>query len=208
MKTLKICMLLLVASATTYAQKADRPVYVNPKVGINFSGLNDDLDGISNSGKAGYNLGADLRLGSGVVFFQPGVYYYQYNTQYTVVESNLLPNGQTTYETDIKVESIKVPAQMGIRILTTDLISLRANLGPAFNFPVKVESNDDFVLERGDYKNVNVGGVLGAGIDLAFFTFDLNYEFGLSDYVEFQNPNVETSSSKQYVVSFNVGIRL
>lgn len=208
MKTLKICMLLLVASATAYAQKADRPLYVNPKVGINLSGLNEDLDGISNSGKAGYNVGADLRLGSGVVFFQPGIFYYQYNTQYTVVESNLIPNGQTTYETDIKVESIKVPAQMGIRILTTDLISLRANVGPAFNFPVKVESDEDFVLERGDYKSVNVGGVIGAGVDLAFFTFDLNYEIGLSDYVEFQNPNVETSSSKQYVVSFNIGIRL
>lgn len=206
MKTLKIFALLLI---TTYAsaQKADKSIYVNPKAGINLSGLNDELDGISNSGKAGYNVGLDLRLGDGIVFFQPGVFYYQYHTQYTIVESNLLPDGRTTYETDIKVESIKIPAQLGIRIITTDLLGVRANLGPAFNFPVKVNSDDDFVLKRGDYKNVNVGGVIGAGVDLAFFTFDLNYEFGLSDYVEFKDPNVETSSSSQYVFSFNVGIK-
>lgn len=205
MKTLKIFVLLLITTCAN-AQKADKSIYVNPKVGINLSGLNDDLDGISNSGKAGYNIGLDLRLGDGIIFFQPGAYYYQYHTQYTIVESNLLPDGRTTYETDIKVESIKIPAQLGIRIITTDLLGVRANLGPALNFPVKVNSEDDFALKRGNYKNVNVGGVIGAGVDLAFFSFDLNYEFGLSDYVEFKNPNVETSSSKQYVLSFNVGI--
>ncbi|WP_417590275.1 outer membrane beta-barrel protein [Owenweeksia hongkongensis] len=208
MKLIKSLLVLVAVSSSVMAQRADKSVYVNPKVGMNISGLTDELEGVSSSGKAGYNVGLDLRLGDGLVFFQPGVYYYQYNTKYTIVESSLLPNGQTTYKTDVKVSSIKVPVQMGIRLLTTDIISVRANLGPAFNFPVDVNSDEDFVLKRGDYKSATVGGVVGAGVDLAIFTFDLNYEFGLSDYVEFKDPSVQSSSSNQYVVTFNVGIRL
>ncbi len=208
MKLIKSLLVLVAVSGSVMAQRADKSIYVNPKVGMNISGLTDELEGVSSSGKAGYNVGLDLRLGDGLVFFQPGVFYYQYNTKYTIVESSLLPNGQTTYKTDVKVSSIKVPVQMGIRILTTDLISVRANLGPAFNFPVDVNSDEDFVLKRGDYKSATVGGVVGAGVDLAIFTFDLNYEFGLSDYVEFKDPSVQSSSSNQYVLTFNVGIRL
>lgn len=208
MKLVKALALVIFVSTSLLAQPADKNIYVNPKVGINLSGLNDKLEGVSSSGKAGYNAGLDLRVGDGIAFFQPGIFYYQYNTQYNVVQSNLLPNGQTTYKTDIKVQSIKIPAQLGFRIFTSDILSLRANFGPAFNFPVKVESDEDFVLKRGDYKTATVGGVIGAGVDLSIFTFDLNYEFGLSDYVEFKNPNVTTSSSKQYVMSFNIGIRL
>lgn len=208
MKLLKSLLLLIATSSSLLAQPADKRIYVNPQFGINISGLSDELEGVSQSGKAGYNFGVDLRLGMGHVFFQPGISYFQYNTDYKVVESSLLPNGRTSYETDVKVESIKAKTLMGIRILTSDLLSVRANLGPAFSFPVKVDSEDEFVLHRGDYKTATVAGVVGAGVDLGVFTFDLNYEFGLSDYVEFENPNVNTSSSTQYVMSFNIGIRL
>ncbi|WP_417610849.1 outer membrane beta-barrel protein [Owenweeksia hongkongensis] len=208
MKLIKSLFVLLIASSGLLAQPADKRLYINPQFGVNISGLTDELEGVSQSGKAGYNFGVDLRMGQGYVFFQPGVSYFQYNTKYTVVESSLLPDGRTTYETDVKVESIKARTLMGIRIFTTDLISIHANVGPAFNFPVNVDSDDDFVLKRGNYKDVTVGGVVGAGVDLMMFTFDLDYEFGLSDYVEFSNPNLQSSSSNQYTLTFCVGIRL
>lgn len=208
MKFFKALLVFPLISAGLLAQPADKKVYVNPQVGLNISGLTDELPGLSNTGKAGYNAGLELRLGRGVVFFQPGVFYFQNNTEYTVVESNLLPDGKTTYKSDVKVESIKARAQMGIRVFTSDLISLRLNLGPAFSFPVKVNSEEEFVLRRGDYKVATVGANLGAGVDLGVFTFDLNYEFGLSDYVEFDNPKLTTASSRQYGLSLNIGIRL
>src|SRR5690606_23877590 len=128
MKLFKSLLVLVAVSGSLVAQRADKSIYINPKVGLNISGLTDELEGISTSGKAGYNFGLDLRLGDGLIFFQPGAYYYQYNTQYTVVESSLLPDGRTTYEADVKVSSIKIPAQIGVRLFTTDLIALRANL--------------------------------------------------------------------------------
>ena len=207
MKLLKVLLVLVVVSGNLMAQPAKKKVYVNPQAGLNISGLTDKLPGLSNTGKAGYNAGLELRLGDGVVFFQPGVFYFQNNTKYTVGES-LLPDGKTSYQSDVKVESIKARTQMGIRLFTSDLIALRLSLGPAFSFPVKVNSEDDFVLKRGDYKVATVGANVGAGVDLGVFTFDLNYEFGLSDYIEFDNPNVKTTSSKQYVLSLNIGIRL
>ena len=205
MNILKTLLVLLLASGSILAQ---RSIYVNPKGGLNISGLNEELEGVTQTGKAGYNIGVDLRLGGGFAFFQPGMFYYQYNTKYEIVESSLLPNGETSYSSDVKVSSIKIPAQVGFRIFTTKPLSIRANLGPAVNFPVDVSSDDKLVLNRNHYENVTVGGVIGAGVDVLIFTFDINYEFGLSDYITFDDPNVDASSSNQYVLTFNVGIRL
>lgn len=203
MKKLGILTLMLLSTASLIAQKE---VYINPKVGINFSGIQDEPEGVSTNNQVGYNAGLDIRLGSGLVFFQPGVFYYQYNQEYTVV---LTGQNQVATTQDIKVQSIKVPVQLGIQPIATDFFTFRINAGAGFNFPVNVQRQDEnFAISRQNYKDVNVGGIVGAGIDLSIITLDLNYEFGLSDYVDFsQSQNLNSGSSKQYVVSLNLGVK-
>ncbi len=200
MKNLFSSAFLVLISGALCAQV----VSFNPKGGINFSGINDQPEGISTDNKIGFNAGFDLRIGEGTFFFQPGAFYYQYNQAFTVVQ---LVGTTATLSRDIKVQSIKVPAQLGIRLINTDMVDIRVNAGPAFNFPVKISMDDgDFDIDRQDYKDISIGANVGAGVDVAFFTFDVNYEFGLSDYMEFEGDNFTTGSTKQYVLSFAVGM--
>lgn len=209
MKTFQVLAFVMLMSSLGYAQKVDRPLYVNPKGGINISGLSEELKGLKQgSAQIGYSAGIDFRIGDGVVFFQPGAFFYEYNAEYRITEPVLAQSGTVSYNTDILVQSIKVPTQLGIRVFTTKLLAVRANLGPAFNFAVNIEEDPLFPLNPDHFKTVSVGGVVGAGVDLTVFTIDLNYEFGLSDYVEFKNPNVQTSSSNQYVLTLSLGVRL
>lgn len=201
MKKLILVAALALTSGLLFGQ-----VSVNPKGGINLSGINDQPDGVSTNNHVGFNVGLDLRLGEGTFFFQPGAFYYQYNQEFSVVQTAGLSN---TLSRDIKVQSIKIPALLGIRVIEADLLGLRLNAGPAFNFPVKVSGEGTgFDIDRGDYKDIVVGGVVGAGVDLAFFTIDLNYEFGLSDYIDFDSEqnNFSSQSSRQYVVSLAFGV--
>jgi hypothetical protein len=204
-RLMALCALLSLSIAGT-AQK-DNSVTINPKIGTNFSGISDQPNGISTKNKVGYNAGFDIRFGGDILYFQPGVFFYQYNQEYTVVATQVGATGSFT--SDIKVQSLKVPVLLGVRVFSSDPLTLRLNAGPAFNFPVNVDADkDSFAISSKNYNNANVGGVVGAGVDLAFFTFDINYEFGLSDYIDFsESNNLTTGSSKQYVISLNVGVK-
>lgn len=205
MKKYFLFISISVLSSVIWAQ-GDRSVYFNPKVGLNLSGLNDQPEGVSTSNKLGYNAGLDLRIGEGTVFLQPGIFYYQFNREYSVVSTGSSSSASTK---DIKVESIKVPVNIGFRIIETKPLSIRFNLGPAFSFPVTVtQYEDNFDIARDNHKNVSIGGVVGAGVDLSLLTLDLNYEFGLSDFIDFTGQNISSGTSKQYVISFCVGIRI
>ncbi len=102
-----------------------------------------------------------------------------------------------------------MPVNVGFRLISSDAVTLMVNGGASFNFPVNVNvSEDSFAFSRQNYNSANVGGVVGAGLDLAIFTFNVNYEFGLSDYIDFsKDNNLYTGSSKQYVISLNVGVK-
>lgn len=202
MKKIYSLTVFVLLAVSAFAQK---DVYVNPKIGINFSGLNDEPEGVSTNNMVGYNAGLDLRLGGGVLFFQPGAFYYQYNQEYTIINTG---TSQANVVRDIKVQTIKIPVQLGVNVIPFDIFGIRINAGPAFNFPINVSGDEnDFAISRDEHKDVTVGGVVGAGIDFSILTFDINYEFGLSDYIDLSDSNLQSGSSKQYVLSLNIGLR-
>ncbi len=206
MNKLSLLLLAIVVSVSAYGQ-ADKSATINIKGGINLSGIKDEPNGVSTNNMLGYNAGLDLRLGENLFFLQPGAYFYQYNQEYTIVDFSDPTEARATG--NIKVQSIKVPVLLGARLVSSDALTARINAGAAFNFPVSVTSSSQgFQIQRHNYNSANVGGVFGVGLDLGIFTFDLNYEFGLSNYIDFsKSPDFTSGSSEQYVLSLNVGLK-
>ncbi len=201
-----VFLALLFSGLSLSGQGSDRVFYLNIKGGLDFSGFTDHPKEIEANQESGYRAGLDVRLGSGVFFFQPGVYFTAYKEQFTVDFPHIDLVNSTQ---EINLSSIKVPVQLGARLLSTKAVTLRLNGGFVANFPVAIdESNNSIAIRKEDYSHAHVAGVLGAGIDLLFFTFDINYEYGISDYIEFSSPSITSVSSKQYVLSFCVGFRL
>ena len=197
---------LLLTCLTLSGQNSDRLFYVNLKGGLDFAGFTDHPKEIAANQESGYRLGLDMRLGRGVLFFQPGVFFTAYEEVFTVDFPNI---DFANASQQINLSSIKVPLQLGARLISTKAVTLRLNGGFVANFPVNIdESSNVIAIDKESYSHSHVAGIVGAGVDLLVFTLDINYEFGISDYITFDSPSVTTVSSKQYVLSLCLGIRL
>lgn len=84
------------------------------------------------------------------------------------------------------MKTIQVPVLLGFKLINLKVASLRAFTGPAMSF-VMSNSNVDMVagnlqnFDPKNFKNNIWNWQLGAGIDILKLTFDVRYEWGLSD---------------------------
>lgn len=168
MKTLKLTFataLLALASTAVKAQNTPELTY-GVKAGVSFSTLKTGLNAINDkSGKVGLNAGAFARIGSNI-FFQPEVNYVSFSNEYRF--------NNTKYES--KFKQLNVPLMAGIKLMNTDQMNLRVSAGPDLYYNLNTPS----APAGHKYKNLSVGGVVNAGIDVGSLTFDARYSLGLS----------------------------
>lgn len=75
---------------------------------------------------------------------------------------------------------LKVPSQIGLRIIKADNFNLRVAGGFQFSFTVSIDDNNDN-FNKNTIKDVQTGALIGAGIDLGPISIDVNFEKGLTE---------------------------
>ena len=155
-------------------------VKVNPKVGVNFSGVDAQLQDITANARVGWNAGLDLRIGNGFLFFYLGAHYYNYTAR--LIKDVEGPN-DVKLEDETTIQNFKLPVNLGIR-LTGDngLIGLHVKGGVVPTMVLGVTEKQDFSFNKDDLNTFTMGANVGAGIDFLVFTLDANYEIGLNDF--------------------------
>ncbi|MGB3587769.1 MAG: hypothetical protein WBA23_14575, partial [Tunicatimonas sp.] len=129
----------------------------------------------------GLNLGVDFRIGDdgdSWFFLQPGVHYYSISAQ--------LINDANAERIDdvVTINSLKVPLNGGVYLTGTDgVLAVRLNGGVVPTLMLGVEDNN-LGLDGDDFSSFNLGLNAGIGIDLLFFTLDIGYEWGLTEFFE------------------------
>lgn len=170
---------------------------INPQIGINGSFLTNDQTEISHSATVGFQLGVNLRYG-GFFYAESGVQWnrFQKEITYTLVGLN----------DDVEIDIIEIPLIVGVKAIPLGVIDLRLYTGVAMSFVTNVGDN---ALSIGvdSYNSPIFGWILGAGLDLTLITFDLNYEIGLSNTLEFTVSDISITS-KTNVLRFLIGIRI
>lgn len=197
---LKILIALMAVGYFALPAAAQKSFSFNPEAGINFSALSKEIESTESAARAGWHAGADFRIGSGVAYFQPGIFYYRTSTRLRQ------ENSENSFEGDVRINSLKVPVQLGLRLIDTEGFKLLANTGPVVNFPLSYHKpGDEFDFFAGNetpYKDVNLGYNVGLGIDILMLTFGIDYEFGLTDYYDYND-----SENRNYVFSLSAGLR-
>ncbi len=155
-------------------------VRVNPKVGVNFSGLDAKLGDITTEARVGWNAGMDFRIGDRFLFLNPGVHYYSYTAR---LFKDVQQPSDVKFEEETTIQSIKTPVNLGIR-LTGDngLLGLHVKGGVTPTMVLGVTEREDFFFDKDDLNTFTMGANVGAGIDFLFLTLDANYEIGLNDF--------------------------
>jgi hypothetical protein len=202
MKKSFLTITLLAVVLSTFAQ-----LNLGLKAGINSSKITTDnfsatgytFSDFKSDAKSGYNIGAFARIGK-KIYLQPELLYCLRKGQST--------SGSTSQV--IKLKTIQIPVLLGLKLIDLKLASVRAFTGPAMSFVTSgstIESNLPNVDPK-NYKNNIWDWQLGAGADLLMFTFDVRYEWGLTNV-----SNVSTNVSaigfnnKGNVLTFSLGWR-
>lgn len=176
---------------------------LGPKIGYNSNTLTTNLDSIHSSMNNSFQIGAFIRIGR-KVYFQP-------EANYEVVTSTFSKGaGPSLQSQDITVESIKVPAILGVKLINRHSFNLRLLAGPAYTFVLNKKLDPTHIDElwpiqsADDIKNSIWSVQMGAGMDVFFMTLDVRYEIGVD--------NIYNGSSefelKKNMFNVSLGIKL
>jgi hypothetical protein len=111
---------------------------------------------------------------------------------------------------DLNIQSVKIPALFGIKLINRNAVNLRVLAGPALTFmfdkQLKPSEMDELwpIQSVDDIKNSIWSVQMGAGLDVLFMTLDVRYEFGVE--------NMYNGSSdfqmKQNTFNVSLGVKL
>jgi len=183
-----IGIVVLLCIGITMPAQIEKKVAIMPQVGLNFSKFSDEPQNIDYGFRTGFHAGLFVRTNQ-TIFIQPGIFYSRNGNQLyhydDISVDNILSN--------VDYSMIKLPMFFGLKIW-----NLRVYTGPTVSFPVSVFDNS-FGLEYSDFSLAAFGMNLGAGFHIGIFSFDFNYEFGLT-------PLSPVINNKTDVLSVNAGL--
>lgn len=161
---------------------AQKTVKIIPKAGFNFSYYNDDFEDGKVEGKAGYQLGVDLRFGENF-YIAPGVHYIAQNDRLVTEgdDVNIEP-----LNVEFRTKGVRVPVMLGGDLLSAERFGVRAFGGPAVTFLL----GEDNVLKNisGWVQEDAMWGIgAGLGFDLGIISLDLQHEWGLNETLTLDN---------------------
>ena len=153
--------------------------------------LTNTSTAITNKGEfhSGFTVGIQSRLKDGTFVAGPGLKY----TRFNMVSSN----EAGFFSKEENYHLLTVPFNIGLEYRLTYLLKLRMYTGADAHYFYKIDENNRDI--NFDYVNdYFFGAHAGLGIDITWVTFDINYEYGLSNAHRMDK-------SKYNSITFNVG---
>ncbi|HET6559322.1 MAG TPA: porin family protein [Prolixibacteraceae bacterium] len=191
MKKLTMIILLAAFSITGYAQQF---MNLGLKAGINTSKLSVDDDDYNPQTINNYLFGAFARFNLGPIYLQPEAYYNSKGGEYFNRE-----NPPTV--SSFNLNTIDVPALVGLKLIDQDPLNVRIMAGPVFSFMTKKSAKGQ--LTEDNIRNSFFAYQFGAGVDFLFLTLDARFEKYGRDIEDL--PTIDTKGGN-FVVS--LGIKL
>lgn len=138
----------------------------------------------------GFHVGVDARIGPYGFYLNPGLHYYNIE---------IIPNsGFNFLSNGPRYHIIKGPLNLAYKMFITRKFKFRIKAGLDINYVLLIDENDFGIT----FENVNdayFGINLGAGVDINRFTFDVNYESGLTNSLN------DNDNSKMNYITASLG---
>ena len=188
-KILLLVIITFFATELSYGQFA-----LGIKLGYNASKLSTDLDSITSSFNSGFHAGVFSRIGKRL--------YIAPELQYTLSGSTL---STKVWKQKITVGSVDVPVLVGFKIIHSDFITWRIEVGPQASFLVNSKIKDinsvAGPINDASLNSVNWSVLAGTGIDILFLKLDIRYQYGLNQLIEDAGAYQLDTKGQMFVVS-------
>ena len=177
---LSLSMIGFAQDDVTKVEKPKAKIWFGPKVGLDLAHFTTDVNEISTQFGSNYQAGIFFQFGE-KLYLQPEIYYASTNTS-----------------DNIRINFLKAPVMLGLRIFDIGLVSLHIMGGPQFSF--KLDNSDKLTGDQA------LTWQVGAGADvLGFITADLRYTIvpGQSASTQISSFNLNTTG-----LNLTVGLKL
>lgn len=191
MKRIAVLFLLVAFVLTGNAQDV---FDLGLKAGINTSKISMHVNYYTPQTINNYLFGAFVRINIGRIYFQPEAYY---NTKGGEYIDHIDMNTVNKFD----LNTVDVPALLGVKIINKKALNLRIMGGPVFSFATDKSVKGQ--LAENNLRNSFFGWQYGAGLDILFLTFDARME-SLSNNL-YATPDF---SSKNGIFLLSLGIKL
>jgi hypothetical protein len=174
------------------------------KLGYNGSQLTTNLDSIKHQFNSGFHVGAWAHFGKRF-YFAPEVLYCMSGGVFSYEGSVTSPK---YWSEKITIGSLDVPLMVGFKIIHSDFITWRVELGPEVSFALSKKISDDLnpKIQASDINTANWYVLGGSGIDFLFMTFDIRYKYGLSQLVS--DASNQSFDAKNNVFLISLGFKI
>jgi hypothetical protein len=176
-KIILILVIALFAADLSYGQFA-----LGIKIGYNANKLSTNVDSIKSSFNSGFHIGIFSRFGKRL-YVAPELQYTMSGAVFSN-EGNLTTKG---WSEKITIGTLDIPVMIGFKIIHSDFITWRIELGPQASFVVnkKIKEQGDIA---GPVKDANINSANwyilgGTGIDFLFLKLDIRYQYGLNQLI-------------------------
>jgi len=192
------------------------------KGAITMSKLSTDIKDYDEALKAGYQLGAFVRLGK-KLHLQPEMYFTAKTGKFEFDYTRINPNDTSVTITSavsqkMKLSTIDIPILVGLQIAKLPTLKIRLQAGPVASIVVNKKFNVQFdgidqeddasPIIKDDFSNVNWAAQFGAGIDFLFLTADIRYELGLNNIYKAPENTTEDPTMKNNLFFVSVGWKI
>ncbi|HNX54942.1 MAG TPA: porin family protein [Prolixibacteraceae bacterium] len=189
---MKKIAIILIICFVTFSGKAQDFFDAGLKAGINSSKISTHLSDYTPQTINNYSFGAFARLSLGRLYVQPEAYYNTKGGE----EINKI-DASITNKFDLN--SIDVPALVGLKIVNQKAVNLRVMAGPVFSFLTNKSASGQ--LTEDNLKNSFLAWQYGVGVDVLFLTLDARME-------SYNRNFYEGISSKNGTFVISLGIKL
>ena len=199
-KIILVFVIALFAVELSYGQFA-----LGIKVGYNANKLSTNVDSIKSDVNSGFHVGIFSRFGKRF-YVAPELQYSMSGAVFSN-EGNLTTSG---WKQKVTIGSLDIPVLIGFKIIHSDVITWRIELGPQASFTVnkKITEQEDLAgpIKEANINSANWYVLGGTGIDFLFLKVDVRYQYGLNQLLtDVQSLGTSTSTydarNQMFVVS-------
>lgn len=151
------------------------------KAGLNTSKISTHVDDYTPQTVNGYQFGAFARINLGSFYIQPEAYYNSKGGEYI---DKIRPSTINSFN----LNSVDVPALIGLKIINQEALNLRVMGGPVVSFLTDKSVKGQFTEEN--LENSLFSWQYGAGIDFMFLSLDVRkVSYGKNFVPDFDTKN-------------------
>jgi len=175
------------------------------KIGYNANKLSTSMADVKSQFNSGFHVGLYTHIGKRL-YIAPELLY----TMSGAVFDSSGNVSTTGWKQKITMGSLDIPVLLGFKIIHSDLITWRVEVGPEVSFLVnsKVKNLNDFKgpIQSASLNKANWYVLGGTGIDFLFMSFDVRYTYGLNQLIKQVNNYQFNTKNGMFLVS--LGFRI